>query len=440
MSEKLKRAGDVIIGEIILTSSNGMQLDVAPQVVSIEITENLFEPFTSGVLTIVDGQNLSNLFPLVGNEFVSVSFHTPTVGDDQYYYKKFFIYAISDKIKLTERTSGYQLRVISIEAATDRTTRVSRTFRGHPDEIVSNIVRLNGLMTSTPLIVEPALNDLVFISNMWKPTKCIDYVCRHAINANNSPTYLFFEQRNRFIFATLEYLSGWDPIQAFAVNNWTKQAAVDSANTSTAIDIAKDYQTVKQIQYSTGFNHFKRIDSGYYGSETIGVDITTQQYIHIRNKSDFSKEKHLNKYSPIPHTVPVDSSAFIHYVPFVTQNFEGQNQGIVDTDFEYRGIRQQLISRLQATHLTIKVWGRSDYTVGSTIDLSIPKDQQITKKDDPEDKLLSGKYLITSLKHVVTPTEHNCNIQIMKDSFMSDINYSLLATKANTGKTDIIAS
>ena len=124
MSEKLKRAGDVIIGEIILTSSNGMQLDIAPQVVSIEITENLFEPFTSGVLTIIDGQNLSNLFPLVGNEFVSVSFHTPTVGDDQYYYKKFFIYAISDKIKLTERTSGYQLRLISVEATIDRTTRV----------------------------------------------------------------------------------------------------------------------------------------------------------------------------------------------------------------------------------------------------------------------------------------------------------------------------
>lgn len=439
MNEKLKRAGDVIIGDVVITSPNGVAIDVGPQILSIEIIENIFEPFTTGIVTISDSQNVTNLFPLVGNEFISISFHTPTTEADKHYNKKFYIYAVSDKIKTTDRNSIYQLRIISEEGFRDRTTRVSQTFRGLPHQNIEKIVRSAGLNSSQFIVVEPAINDLVFISNMWNPSKCIDYISRHAINADNAPTYMFFEQRNRFVFMTLDALCVQQPLQQFYVNNWSRQAPTDNINSSAAIDITRAYQSVKQTKYSTSFNQFDRIDQGYYGSTTTGIDISTQQYVYLRNTRKFDEGKHLNKFSPIPNHAIIDNTAYINYVPYMTQNFELQNQGITDTDFLYRAQRQQAFANLMTNHITMQVYGRSDYSVGMVVDVFVPKDQQLEKQeDDPYDHLLSGKYLITSLKHIVTPLEHVCNMQLMKDSYTVDISHSAVANKSSTTGDSVI--
>lgn len=438
--ESLKRAGDVIIGDIILESQNGVSLNISPQVTSIEITENIFEPFTSGKITVLDGQNISNLFPLVGGEYVTISFRTPSFDEKSAYVKSFFVYAVSDKIKTAERTSMYQFKLISVDAVKDRTVRLSRTYRGQPHEVIQEIITISGLLTSNQLVFEPAVNDLVFISNMWKPSKCIDYVCRHAYNSEGAPTFMFFEQKNSYVFVTLDYLCAQPTTQHFFDNNWSKQAATDNANSTTAMEVGKEYQTIRRADYTTGYSHFARADQGFYGCETIGIDALTQQYVHVTNQRKFADGVHLNKYDPLPVNRPATTSVFINYVPFVTQNFEGQNQGITDTDFAYRGIRQQAFARLASTHINIQVWGRTDYTVGMVVNLSVPKEQQITATDDPEDKLLSGRYLITSLKHIVNGGEHVCNMQLMKDSYIVDINHCATADKPsqNTGPETIV--
>ena len=65
--QKLNRAGDVSLNEVAIVSSNGVLLNITPQVVSIELFENLFESFISGKLVIKDSQALQTFFPLFGN-------------------------------------------------------------------------------------------------------------------------------------------------------------------------------------------------------------------------------------------------------------------------------------------------------------------------------------------------------------------------------------
>lgn len=424
-SKGLRRAGDVELKSIIIQSTNGVIHDVSPQVQSIELVENIFEPFTTGTITVSDGIDALGLFPFVGNELVSFEFNTPTLDDKYAYRRTFYIYNVSDKITTTQRSSIYQLRIVSVEAIIDKVSRISQTFRGSVDEIIRQLVFENGLQSSKELVVEQTTNNITFISNWWSPTKCINYAAARALNANNSATYLFYETNNGFLFTSIDTLITNEIKQKFTVNDYANQSA-ENINDTASPNIELDYRSVLQITYQNGFDYFKRMSSGYYGGEVIAFDGNTQQYIHTRAGHDFEAENHLNKYNPVPMQYTVGAtSGLIQYIPYVTQNFTDQNRGVYDTDIPYRTSRQQFFSRLSTTCATIRVYGRCDYYPGMIVTLTVPRDTVTNKDDVPYDQITSGKYIVTSIKHIVTSVRHIAILQLMKDSYVFDISKSV---------------
>lgn len=421
-SKSLRRAGDIELKDTVIISSNGTVHNISPQVLSIELIENIFEPFTTGVITVSDGIDLLNLIPMVGNELVRLEFNTPTLDDSFAYKREFYVYNCSDKIKINEHNSMYQLRIISIEAAFDRARRVSQTFRGAPDQIVRSLVYDVGFHSSKDLYCELATNNITFISNWWTPTKCLDYVTRRSVNSNGSATYLFYETNSGFIFTSLDSLILAGVRQTFTVNNYAIQSA-KNINSTSSVNIELDYQTVLKITYQNGFDQFTRLSTGFYGGEVIAFDGNTQQYIHSRAGRDFDTENHLNPYGPVPlnNTFGM-TSGLIQYIPYATQNFDEQNQGAADTDISVRTARQQFLSRLQASQATIQVYGRCDYIPGMVVELKVPRDTEYNKQDEMQyDLLTSGNYLVTSIKHMITGVRHTMNLQLMKDSYVFDI-------------------
>ena len=71
-SEAIRFAGDVSIDKIEIISSNGFGQQVSNQVVALEIYEDLWSPFISGVLALKDSLDLANVFPFVGEEYVKI--------------------------------------------------------------------------------------------------------------------------------------------------------------------------------------------------------------------------------------------------------------------------------------------------------------------------------------------------------------------------------
>ena len=439
-SKAIRRAGDIELKDVVIISSNGVVHNISPQVLSIEIVENIFEPFTTGTITVSDAIDILNLIPMVGNELVRLEFNTPTLDDQFAYKREFYVYNCSDKVKTNDRSSIYQLRIISIEAAIDRGRRVSQTFRGSPEQIVRSLVYDSGMHSSKDLYCENTTNSVVFISNWWTPTKCIDYVTRRAINANGSATYLFYEANGGFAFVSLDSLILAGVKQTFNVSNFATQPSKNVDSTAPT-NIELDYQSVLQVSYQNGFDQFNRLATGYYGGEVIAFDGNTQQYIHSRAGKNFEDENHLNQYNPVPlkNTFGV-TSGIIQYIPYATQNFDNINAGITDTDIPVRTARQQFFSRLQTSQATIKVYGRCDYFPGMVVRLNVPCDAEISKQDEtPYDLLTTGNYLVTSIKHVITSVRHTMNIQLMKDSYIFDIsNSGYQLTKVD--QTNAIAS
>ena len=69
--------------------------------------------------------------------------------------------------------------------------------------------------------------------------------------------------------------------------------------------------------------------------------------------------------------------------------------------------------------MEVSVPGNSELNVGDVIELNIPNATTINKLDGKKDKYLSGKYLITSLRHKfggTTGTQFTTFIECVKDT------------------------
>lgn len=427
MSAKLRKSGDVLVKYIVIHSSSGVEMNVTPQVFNVEIYEDITSPFISGKVFIKDGQNLTNVFPLVGNELIEMELITPGLLDDQGYKQTFFIYGCSDKLK-QERISFYELKIISQEAVGNSVTKISRKFSGNPANSVYNILTQSyGLHCNADRVgaIEPCSNNVEFVSNWWNPIKCIKYLTDRSLNTNSSPTYVFFQNKHGFSFVSLDTLFSQDIVaQCFIKNNSATQAA-ETINSTAQADIEQDYQTIIEMKVDAGYDYFKRLNSGFYGGEVIGFDIATGQYSHNESIRAFNSDNHLNEYSALPLNHVGSTHGNVTLMPYcsmVHDNFSPLNE------LRYKIERQSFLSRLNVTKLTIKVDGRTDYSIGQLADVLISKDQQILKDEDPYDRLLSGRYLIAAINHSFSTTnnKHECVIDLIKDSYMVDINHSTL--------------
>ena len=165
---KSAKAGDVVLEHVIIQSSAGIALDVTPQVSSIEYCEDIFQMFLTGQVVIQDNQNLTNVFPLIGNEIIKIKFYTPHTDESRTAVDmQFFITQCSGKVKINAITAVYILKFVSFEAIINSQTRISKTYRGLPHEIVADVFtsKAQGLTSERPLLCDQAVNNIAFISN-----------------------------------------------------------------------------------------------------------------------------------------------------------------------------------------------------------------------------------------------------------------------------------
>ena len=156
-----------------------------------------------------------------------------------------------------------------------------------------------------------------------------------------------------------------------------------------------------------------------YGSEIVYYDILTHQYVHKAFGPSWADSKHLNDYPLYSSKVAGRPKALMIHDHKYYNNFDGYDD-VTNAAFVQK--RKALLAAAEAYKVTIQVFGRTDYSAGQRVRLEVPKNTQIAK-DDPEpfDKFLSGNYLIGALCHFINRERHECTIELIKDSFMVDL-------------------
>lgn len=421
--EAIKFPGQVIVDEISITTSNGFVQNITNQVAGVQIFEDMFSPFITGNLVILDALDIKGLFPFVGEEFVTLKIRTPSfTGSNRVINSKFYIYKHTDEAQVNNATKAYRLHFISIEAIVDLNKKMSIGFEGAPSSIVESILtKPFGLQTDKNINVEPTPNGIKFVSNFWNPIKAIKYVCERSINAAGSPSYLFFENRNGLNFISLDTLYKAPVMHSFFSDNLKRAFREDGSNWS---NVEEQYKNILQINIPEGFDYMNMISSGAFASKQISFDTVSKKY-NVRNYdmiSAFPKEYHMNPYSIASDSSIRRASSMIEYVPKMFGNFN--NFGDVSSS-KYSLQRNSIIKRLDNNRLEVTVYGRTDYTVGQKVNVTLYKDQPIystESNDDILDRLNSGNYIITAINHIISRANHECVMELCKDSMILDLN------------------
>ena len=419
-SEAIRFAGDVSIDKIEIISSNGFGQQVSNQVVALEIYEDLWSPFISGVLALKDSLDLANVFPFVGEEYVNIKIHTPTFeGKTKVIDDQFYIYKMTNREMSGDRNVIYELHFVSREAIVDLNKATSKAYAGKCSDIARSIITGNdGLESKKNVIIEDTPNGVKFVANYWPPVKSLNYTAETSANRDGAANYLFFENRLGLNFVSLDYLYKGDTMQEFVYDNYMRDFTPDGR---TYRNVEKEYQRIIEISIPEAYDYMDRVRSGMYANKMTNYDMVTKKYIvkTFDMLEDFKNNVHLNEFAAASKKVIRRFNAMGFIYPKYHANFN--NFGDV-TNSKTIQKRMSQIQQAEATKIQIVVPGRTDYTVGKKVRVKLNKFNPIESGDtDVTDNMFSGNYIISGINHFIDREKHQCHIELMKDSFIVDL-------------------
>ena len=77
----LQRAGDFFIESAVITTSQGIKLNILPQIMHLEINENIQLNSVSGNVLLSDTIDIASIGPIFGQEYMSLRIHTAGVQE-----------------------------------------------------------------------------------------------------------------------------------------------------------------------------------------------------------------------------------------------------------------------------------------------------------------------------------------------------------------------
>ena len=419
-SNTLRYAGDVSIDNVTIISSKGVYQNVRNQVIQLRLFEDIFSPFITGAIVLKESFDLQSLLPLIGEEFLELKITTPTL--DKPIEGLFHIYKMSDKTTLGDRSIGYELNFISSEAVVDSNKRISKVFSGKISDIVSTFVvdKIDGLESKKKFNIETTRNTIKYVSPYWTPVQNLTFLSDNSISENQSPSYLFYENRDGFNFKSIESLYQKTSFQQFVMDKYSRDSFPQGGN---ALNILEDYKRVGEIEFVTSYDYLDRISGGMYTSKLISYDSTKKTYT-VKNfdiKQKFSKQKHLND-NPLFSNKAVGRSNAKHILfPRAFETFTSFGD---TTNARVVQERISFLKMAEAQKVVITVPGRCDYTVGQVAELTLYKKQPMKKSDRHEDLIddvNSGRYLVAAINHQIGADGHTCFIELIKDSMKKKV-------------------
>lgn len=420
-SEYLRFAGDVNIEKVSITTSSGFTQEITNQVVGLQLFEDLFSPFITGSLIIKDSLDLLNLFPFSGEEFLQLRVSTPTLKSSKI-DGNFYIFKMADREIVGDRSVVYELHFITQEAVIDLNKRISKAYSGRCSEIAKTLMEDKdfGLQIKRKVFIEETKNSTKFISNYWNPVKCLNYLCDHSLNTNDSPTFVFYENRAGFNFVSLETLyTNNDVVQEFVYDNYKRD---ELPNGQTVNNPTEQYKRIKELRIPTVYDYMKNTQEGMYASKQYSFDITTKT-VFVNNydiKTDFEKQKHLNPHAPISANAIYRPGAMIINKPTYYGSFTNEKD-VTNASFLQKrisGMRQA-----DANKIEITVPGRTDYTVGQKVIINVDRMEPMKKGEtNTRDEIISGAYIIGAVNHYIDREKHECVMELFKESMLKNMN------------------
>ncbi len=222
MSE-LKQSGHYTLESFkIIKGDKSNEADIRMLIHTFNIVESMSGGAVRGSAVVYDSNDLINTFPLKSEEFIEI-----TYSDfyDEVRTEQFFLYSITDVSYAKQGSQAivkYTINFVSVAKLFSENNRVAKVFKNDPatgKSLISDFV--NTAYTdyySQPIeeagfkpkeiVIETTTGPQQLVIPRMTPEQTMHFFARKAYSQNSkSQSFRFFETREKFFFATNEYMA-----------------------------------------------------------------------------------------------------------------------------------------------------------------------------------------------------------------------------------------
>lgn len=432
---ELSYPGQVDFKTLKLISSDGIVVDLNDYLIEFNMVEDIFSNFIHGQIVINDSINIFSKLPIVGDEVLVVSFGTPTLNS--YYEKYFAVYSVTDQKTIKDNnTQTYILHFCSAEAIFDANLAVYEAFNGNVSDVAFRIYDtylrnpkyikfteksiVSADERQSPFLFSETQNKIKFVSPGWSPAKCLNWLGSKAIPRDGKACdFLFWENTQGFNFASIEDII----IEAEKTQKIGGEYFYVPTGTVGYNDVYSKLFLAQSFDIVSVVDNLKNYMNGYYASKVITYDPLSKKYevVYFDYPTEFDNFKHLEGTLSIPpFTTDVmrTPESYVRIYPTTSKLFSGVSQNYTDRMKDILSNRHTKLNELDNFKINLTVHGRSDLYAGSIIKFNYPDTaSHESTTEDGSDRIFSGNYLVTSIRHKINFRTHVMILELVKDSF-----------------------
>ena len=382
---------------------------------NISYYESLFSPSVNVTIETTDVSGFVSREEIYGGQSIEISIKMFDPDIDDFKIKKDKHGLVVNSVKnvtMDFKESKSTLECVSKDFLRNEVARLNRRFTGNITEIVKKIMEEEpkGIETTKDIEVDQATNSYTFCGNLKRSIDTIQWLQPKA-KSENQFGFLFFEDYDGYKFKSIESLLKQEPFtdQPFEMSQ---------ASTSSRFAI------LDAVMVQTN-DIFLNMRSGTYNNDTTYIDLISQ----TKSVDDFKIDnlKDLKNPPKLPDNLTDNTSRKMLRFddPGVMQ--KGSKREDEQPKEELAKIQNQSYARnnlLFSQALKIKVSFNPSLRVGKIIEVRLPVDTDSSESGVKYQKLgkgdLSGKYLISELRHKVGSNKSSTHLTLVRDLFTKD--------------------
>ena len=428
--------------------------DITQFIQGILLVEGITADCMSADVVLEDAAGL--IGSITGTEQVEIRLRSSLVESRKYIFRCMGIFS---RVKSSQGSEAYVLKCASEEVIANETINIfGHTQVLFKDTEGSNIIGTllkdkRYLNSKKKFYSEKTLNSHSMISTNHRPIDFMNLLARRSIRKPKAGGML----QNGFIF--FENSMGWQfKSMDKLVEDANKQEDNAGTNTITGqaqlyryslanpgIDEGRDAFNITGIGFEDDTNYLKPLRNGSYCGYSIGFDPVSLASSEIglsedtpisayeysldnmwNNMEHLGKRNIVNPYSQIDKEVKeyINTPRRIRYVPIPSRLFDeksGQAQATYSELSHLEAYEPARFRSMQNVKLNIEIPGNLDLYAGYAIDIHIPASYN-TQNGAETDYRYSGRYLIETINHSITPTGMATKLVLIKDSTIRALN------------------
>jgi hypothetical protein len=412
MSQTYIRSDAVTVSSLRLTASNGKAFNISDQVAQFSIYEDVMFPVIRAEFVIFDGVDYLNTIPIIGEEDLEVEFSNPGFESTQF---KFKVKSIENTMIMPQgKMKTYVLRAVSEEMFINNTRYITRKYTTEAWNVVMDIIS-NDLGTNKPFGVGDETKGVqdILISRL-RPLQAIDMIRRRSVSLDNqSSSYVFFENKRGFNFASLEFLlTNQENVIKDKIFFYDTAGNSDARNLTTRSMLSlynvSQVNNTKKMIYGGLNNIVKKFDL-FTGetSETLYVNSQDQQKFKFASKNP--RPLNTNKFEQ-EYGQAASLSMLVPYSSHLPETYIAESLGL----------KNSFVTKISQNIYHAYVNGDTVLTAGDVITVKVPT--IVGTGEATENRLLAGNYLISKLRHIVINASsaqktYHCSMELIKGTY-----------------------